>query len=455
MDTRTYPRYNDPVVKWVGRTPAHWQILRLKHVANVQPSKVDKKSEDGESPVRFCNYVDVYYHDRITADMDFMRATATEEEKRKFQLRFGDVCVTKDSEEWSDIAVPACVADDVPDLLCGYHLALVRPRSGRTHGEFLARAFSARGVNDQFRVEANGITRFALGQDALCNALFLVPPLDEQQTIANFLDRETGRIDALVKKKERLIGLLQEQRTALISHTVTQGLNPSVPQKDSGVPWLKKIPAKWAVLLLRRFLTKLEQGWSPVAEGREAEAGEWAVLKLSAVSKGRFKPTEQKALPSAIEPDERYTVRVGELLVTRANTPQLVGDVCVVDKVPGQLMLSDLIYRLTICERKMRKDFLACYLLSRPCRFQVERDGCRASQSVVKISQEHIAAWLGVVPSLEEQAAIVESIKREFAKLDALMAKVRTAIDRLQEYRTALISAAVTGQIDVRHCGGA
>ena len=420
MSTRLkpYPSYKDSGVKWFGRTPAHWEIHRLKHVASVQPSNVDKKSEDGESPVRLCNYVDVYYNDRITADLDFMRATATENEKRKFQLRVGDVCVTKDSEEWSDIAVPACVADDVPDLLCGYHLALVRPRPGQTDGEFLARAFSARGVNDQFRVEANGITRFALGQDALCNALFPVPPLGEQQAIAEFLDREMGKIDALVKKKERLIELLQEKRTALISHAVTQGLNPNAPKKDSGIPWLGHIPKHWEVVRLGRKI-ELQRGVDITKE--QQNEGNIPVVSSGGVSSYH---------------DHAFARGPG-VIVGRKGTAGAV------HYVESDYWPHD----TTLYVREFRGNNPRFVFHKLCCMDLASFDTGTANPTLNRnLIHPVFVAW----PPSPEQSAIADYIDNQTTRMDALMTKVRTAIERLQEYRTALISAAVTGQIDVR-----
>ncbi len=234
---RRYPEYKESGVDWLREIPAHWQMKRLKAIAAVQLSNVDKHSEEGQVPVKLCNYVDVYYNDVITAELDFMNVTATPDQMRRFRLRVGDVVVTKDSESWTDIAVPAVVAEDLPDVLCGYHLAHIRPAQD-LDGRFLARQFSAIGARDQFHVAANGITRFGLGGDAIRGGLFAVPPIDEQQAIADFLDRETARIDALVARKERLIELLQEKRTALITRAVTRGLDPNVRMKDSGVEWL-------------------------------------------------------------------------------------------------------------------------------------------------------------------------------------------------------------------------
>ena len=199
-------------------------------MASVQLSNVDKKSKAGQVPVKLCNYVDVYYNDRITAELEFMNATATPEQARRFLLRIGNVVITKDSESWDDIAVPAVVAEDLTDVLCGYHLAQIKPRPD-LDGRFLARQFSAIGVRDQFHIAANGITRFGLGGDAIRTGLFPIAPVEEQRAIAAFLDRETAKIDGLVARQERLIELLQEKRTALITRAVTRGLDPNVPMK--------------------------------------------------------------------------------------------------------------------------------------------------------------------------------------------------------------------------------
>jgi type I restriction enzyme S subunit len=141
---KPYPAYRDSGVEWLGEIPASWAIGRLKVVACVQLSNVDKKSVEGQTTVRLCNYTDVYYHAHLTLDLDFMVATATQDQVRRFSLRQGDVLITKDSESWTDIAVPAVVTRDLPGVLCGYHLAHIRPHQG-CHGAFLARAFSAIG----------------------------------------------------------------------------------------------------------------------------------------------------------------------------------------------------------------------------------------------------------------------------------------------------------------------
>jgi len=204
------------------------------------------------------------------------------------------------------------------------------------------------------------------------------------------------------------------------------------------------------VLQFRRVIRALEQGWSPVAEEREAEAEEWAVLKISAVAKGCFRPTEHKALPPSLEPESRYEVQPGDLLLTRSNTPERVGDACFVVDTRHRLLMSDLIYRLHLDQRNCLHPFACYWLISRPGRAAIEADARGTSGSMVKIAQSHILAWPLLVPPVEEQSAIVRYLDRELGRLGVIVGKIEESIDRLREYRTALTSAAVTGKIDVR-----
>ncbi len=211
----------DSGVEWLGEVPERWEVRKLKYIANVNLSNVDKKTNEGEDSVKLCNYVDVYYNDYITPELDFMEATASPHQIDKFALRKGDVIITKDSESWEDIAVPAYVPADIDNVICGYHLAHIRPYFANINGEYLFRSFCEARLNHQFRIEANGITRFGLGKYAIDNSLFPVPPINEQKAIASFLDRETTKIDALVAKIKDGIEKLTEYRTALISAAVT------------------------------------------------------------------------------------------------------------------------------------------------------------------------------------------------------------------------------------------
>lgn len=211
----------DSGVEWLGKVPTHWEIKKLKFNASVNFSNVDKKTEKGEFPVRLCNYLDVYYNELITPEFNFMVASATSEEIRKFQLRSGDIILTKDSEEWDDIAVPAYVVSEIPNVICGYHLAQMRPKMSVFNGKYLFWLLTANCINYQFQIEASGITRFSLSNYTLSNAIVLIPPIDEQLEIVSFLDNKTMKIDAQIEIEIKSIEYLKEYRTAMISEVVT------------------------------------------------------------------------------------------------------------------------------------------------------------------------------------------------------------------------------------------
>ena len=211
----------DSGMEWLGEIPAHWEVRRLRTVVTMRVSNVDKHARKGETPVRLCNYVDVYKHDYIGQQIDFMRSTATPEEIARFRLEEGDVLITKDSEAWDDIGVPSLVTEPAEDLISGYHLALLRPVAGVLIGSHLLRALQSKGLAHQFHVEAKGVTRYGLSHASIKSVWLPVPPLPEQAAIADFLDRETGRTDALVAKTREAIERLCEYRGSVISAAVT------------------------------------------------------------------------------------------------------------------------------------------------------------------------------------------------------------------------------------------
>ncbi len=217
----SYPAYKDSGVEGLGNVPAHWEVTRLKHVASYWVSNVDKVATDGELPVRLCNYTDVYYHDYIRPDMGLMETTATAQEINRFGLQVDDVVITKDSEDWSDIGVPALVVESASDLVCGYHLAIIRPQESALLGTFLLRTLQSCVVNQQFQIAATGVTRYGLPKSAIGEAWLPIPPLQEQSTIADFLDHKTAKIDELTTKIGAAIERLQEYRSALITAAVT------------------------------------------------------------------------------------------------------------------------------------------------------------------------------------------------------------------------------------------
>jgi type I restriction enzyme, S subunit len=278
-----------------------------------------------------------------------------------------------------------------------------------------------------------------------------VVPIEEQRKIATFLDRETGKIDALIAEQENLLTLLAEKRQATISHAVTRGLNPNVPIKDSGVPWLGEVPSHWLIVRIKHAVRSIEQGWSPQCEGYPAETpDEWGVLKVGCVNGGVFTSSENKRLPGELEPIAQYALKQGDLLISRANTRELVGGAAVVTEDHPKLLLCDKLYRLRMDATLCVPEFLAAFLSIGGARSQIELRASGASSSMLNIGQSVILDMPVTLPSIEEQVQIVDFIRSERQRLEELQHESMCAITLLKERRSALIAAAVTGKIDVR-----
>ena len=270
-----------------------------------------------------------------------------------------------------------------------------------------------------------------------------VPPLPEQRTIAEFLDRKTERIDALIKKKERQIELLQEKRTAIISYAVTKGLNPNVKMKDSGIEWLGEIPEHWETFALRRVAAKIQTGSTPpTAKEYYYENGSipWygpgsfgPDLVLNAPMKLIAKKAVQDGVARLFYSDSIMIVTIGAT----------IGKVGYIDT---DASCNQQITVVTVNRHKAIGKFIAYQLK----RLEPVLQGIASCTTLPIMSQNQVGDLPVALPPLKEQKTIVAYIDAETCKIDTLIHKIQDSISKLREYRTALITSAVTGKIDVR-----
>jgi type I restriction enzyme, S subunit len=440
-----YAEYRLSEIPGVDHIPAHWDVKRLKRVAAIRPSNVDKKTVAGQEAVGLCNYLDVYKNDYITDELDFMQATATASQIQTFQLRAGDVVITKDSESWDDIAVPAFVPKHLEGVLCGYHLALIRPDPTLAEGEFLFRCFSAEGLRDQFRIAANGITRFGLDTSSINDALFPLPPLKEQIKIASFLDCETAKIDALIAKKQQLIELLKEKRQAVISHAVTKGVNPRIPTKPSGIEWLGDVPEHWSVAPVNsRYSVQLGKMLDTTKITGEHLR---PYLRVFDVQWGSINTADLPEMDFDDECRKKFRLVPGDLLINEGGSYPGRSAIWV-----GQIeecYYQKAIHRLRPRRFEEDNSKFCFYLMCWATNYGVFVAGGNES-TIEHLPAEKLRRYRFAFPPMTEQRSIVGYLDQQTSKLDALNVAVQRAIDLLQERRTALISAAVTGKIDVR-----
>ena len=292
---RPYPAYRDSGLNWLGEVPEHWKVRRVANIADMRVSNVDKHVREEEEPIRLCNYVDVYHNDRIRADISFMPATAKKAEIRRFRMAAGDVLLTKDSEDWTDIGVPALVEYATDDLVCGYHLAMLRPSSAFLDPGYLFRALGDPVVARQFRVAAKGVTRYGLSRNAIRSVRIPLPPVWEQDAIVRFLDHVDRPIRRYIRAKERLIELLEERKRALIYEAVTGQIDvrtgqPYPAYKDSGIEWLGKVPEHWE----RRRLKNSSPRSRPSVQYRRRDAAIVAARPRGGGLLGAFFPASAR-----------------------------------------------------------------------------------------------------------------------------------------------------------------
>jgi type I restriction enzyme S subunit len=436
---KPYAKYKESGLPWLGRYPSHWVIKRGKSYMTC----VDQRSKSGKEELLTVSSARGVIP-RHTAKVTMFKAASYS----GYKLCWPGDLVINSLWAWGG---GLGVTQHHGIISTAYSVYRPRP-SAHMNPRFLHELVRSSSFNWELHVRSKGIwiSRLQLTDTSFLDAPIPLPPPEEQAAIVRFLDHANRKIDGFIRAKRKLIGLLNEQKQAIIHRAVTRGLHPDVPLKPSGIPWLGDIPMHWDTPLLGRCLTRVEQGWSPV--GAEGELGErqWCVLTLSAVRRGIFNPEAIKPVSTSADIPRDIEVANGDLLLTRSNTRERVGDVCLVKDVRHRTLLCDLIYRLSLRKGAFVPQFLVYQLLCPLGRGQIEKDARGSSGTMPKISQSHIKAWRVLLPPTNEQQTIVESIEIESRPIDTAIARTEREIALMQEYRTRLTADVVTGKLDVR-----
>ncbi|MET9430465.1 restriction endonuclease subunit S [Streptomyces sp. NPDC003036] len=417
--------------------PEKWKVSRLKHVTGLlnrgsTPSYVD----DGQ--VRVIGQA-ANQNDGIAWSRTRLHEHNGDATKIKGSLQPDDVLINSTGTgTLGRIGYFNGAPDGLP-CMADSHITIARTRTDELHPRFAYYWLTSQAFQEYvYAALAVGATnQIELNRDRLGDAPVPLPSMEEQRRIADFLDAETARIDRLLTLKS-LVRTRLAERILSVRDTLVNRLADS---RDS-VP-------------LRRFTTRIEQGASPQCEaGPRKTENEWAVLKLSSVKNGFFHPRENKRLPGDVQFSSAHEVRAGDFLVTRANTPSLVGDVAVVgDNPPPRLLLPDLIYRVGLIP-EIKAEYVMQIALSGRIRSLVESVARGTSQSMVKLRGEDIKEWPIPVATLPQQVEVIREISKATENATELQRRTERQVRLLTERRQALITAAVTGQIDVSTASG-
>ncbi len=439
-----YPAYKPSDVEWLGEIPAHWGVLRLKYVATLNPtvSEVRRLAQDTE--VSFVPMEAVGEYGGLNLSMSKELAEVV---NGYTYFSEGDVLVAK---------ITPCFENGKGSLAEGLlngiafgttelHVMRCGPGLDKNFAFYLTLGNAFRKLGEAEMYGAGGQKR--VPESFVADLAHPIPPLPEQRAIAAFLDRETTKIDALVAKKERLIELLQEKRTALISRAVTIGLDPIVPMKDSGMEWLGEIPARWEVKRLKHLAGKIGSGKTPKG-GAEVYVDDGIMLIRSQnVHFGGLRLNDVAYIDAATDTEMSGSrVKEGDVLVNI--TGASLGRCCITYLDGSDANVNQHVCIVRPDQQRDNPSFLAYSMESHSVQDQIFNNENGVSRDALNFEQ--IGDLVLARPALVEQRAIVSHLDNETAKLDALIKKVREAIQRLKELRAALISAAVTGKIDVR-----
>ncbi|MDI9767192.1 restriction endonuclease subunit S [Pantoea dispersa] len=441
-----YPEYKDSGIEWVGDIPANWNVSKLRYMFSFNKGLTITKESLKDDGIPCVNYGEV--HSKFGFEVDprkhelkcvdeFYLTTSNESLLKKGDFVFADT-----SEDIDGSGNFTHLNSDIATF-AGYHTIIAR-LFDKSNYRFFAYLFDSQEFRTQIRHAVKGVKVYSITQAILRGACICLPPADEQRTIAAFLDYETARIDKLIAQQQRLIELLKEKRQAVISHAVTKGLNPDAPMKDSGVEWLGEVPEHWKKVTFKYLLAKTIDN-----RGRTPPVFDSGIPMLEAKqvdgetlfsSDDFYKFIDLHGHANFIRDD----VQENDILFITVGT---IGKTCLVPPNAEYVIVQNIVAFRCI-QDEVEPSFLLFWLRSTSAKeamISTNKDSILDSIKVSDFVQSRL-----FIPPTKEQKSIGQTLKLKLARMDSVSDKAQQAIQLMQERRTALISAAVTGKIDLR-----
>jgi type I restriction enzyme S subunit len=433
-----YPEYKDSDLPWLGRVPSHWKVLPA---FGAYSPILEKNKGHRENTVLSLSYGRI-----VVKPPEKLHGLVPESFETYQIVNPGDIIIRTTDLQNDHTSLRIGMVRN-RGIITSAYLAL-HPKKQLTP-EY---AYQFLNVWDQSKAiyEYGSGLRQNLDFPHFKRMPIAIPPPDEQAAIVRFLDHAHGRIERAIRAKRKIITLLNEQKQAIIHRAVTRGLDPSVPLKPSGIPWLGEIPKHWEMRRLRMLVHRIEQGVSPLAVGFLAEGDSWGVLKSGCVNRGVFRETEHKQLAKAFQIDPSIVVKVGDVLISRAcGSPSLVGSVGKVESLKYRLILSDKTFR-AVFRPHVDVNFMVYAMNSSYYRIQVEQAISGADGMANNLPLSSLRDFIFAVPPSSEAFDIAKYLCETLRESTSAIANFEREITLLREYRTRLTADVVTGKLDVR-----
>jgi type I restriction enzyme S subunit len=435
-----YPEMKDSGVPWLGEVPEHWDVLPNRALF----AEVNDRDHPDEQMLSVTITKGVIPQQALLEGSS--KKDGSNQDKSAYKLvRPGDIAYNK-MRAWQG----AIGVSDLRGIVSPAYV-VVRPRD-KNSAAYFHHLFRT----PQFAKEAErwsyGITSdmWSLRPEHFRMIYSVLPPREERTAAVRFLNQADKRIKRFIAAKRRLIELLNEQKQAIIQKAVTRGLDSNVRLKPSGVDWIGEVPEHWEVRRLKQVVTHVEQGWSPQCDAQAAAEEDWGVLKVGCVNRDQFDPRQNKKLPLPLKPPLDLEIKDGDILVSRANTRELVGLAALAVSPRQKLLLCDKLFRFRAQLGLVDPRFVVFTIRSQQCRAQIECATNGASDSMQNIGQDVIRNLWIQVPPVAEQARIVEEMVAMTGDLTKAIVRSQHELDLIREYRTRLVADVVTGKLDVR-----
>ncbi len=447
MSFPRYPAYKDSGVEWLGEVPGHWEVDRLKR--STTGSKNGVWGDEAKQDLNDIPCVRVADFDRQALRVELDEPTirnVVDSERVGRVLKQGDLLLEKSGGGEGQPVGCVVLYDDILPAVCSNFVARVQiaPGMDSSFWRYVHAAAYAVRLNTRSIKQTSGIQNLDASQYFDERGAF--PPLPEQTQIAAFLDRETAKIDTLVAEQRQLMALLKEKRQAVISHAVTRSLNPHAPLRPSGIEWLGDVPEHWDVTPLK-YIADVQTG---VAKGKDHGARNTIsvpYLRVANVQDGYLDLETVAMMDIPAEDLPRYALQPGDVLMNEGGDFDKLGRGHVWDGQIDPCITQNHVF--AVRPRKVASAWLNAITGSNFAQFYFMTRS-KQSTNLASISSTNLMELPVILPPESEQHAILAFIADQTARFDTLTTEAQRAIALLQERRTALISAAVTGQIDVR-----